>query len=644
MNKLFLLFLATLLPVVLVAQTPKMGEINQNEIDLKSVSYEPGAGAVFLVAYGESRFFSEILETNYFNRVKILTEAGKENGDFRIPYYAGSTNVEMVSAVKAEITNFVDGKPVVTKLGKENIFQVDLGNGNKEYRISFPNVQVGSILEFSYKKADKNLNFLDGWSFQRDLPVLYSSYQIIMIPQLEYKMIGQGENFFNRAEKSGSNGTYKWILRDLYALKGEPYMRNYRDYVDRVEFQLSRYQHAATTSGAEWTDFLNTWEKLGDELIEYYSGKGFYRTNPLEREVLSLDLSKGTQKEKAEVAYYYVRDNFVNEGADWIYTDQTLPQLLKSKKGAPGELILAYMGILKSQGIECNPVLIGSKGYGRSEIVPFPFLNQFDEILLLANLDGNLQFLDLSDPLAPFGYVDLDKHVKAGLFLEKNGSKLIPIDIRHNSNKLTFTNIKLDNETGELVMDNTIRNYYYEGLAAAHDVERLEEDKKPLEEYFSEDYGAFEIRNVKVDNLLEDKNMVNISFQSVLKNATESDMIVFNPLQMSEFAKNPFTQEFRVFPVDFEYSFNETYTANLQVPEGYEIDDYPTNESITIEGSPISFIYSTENLGSIFKITAKLDVKSPLIQRDMYSDLKFFMESVASKLAAPVILKKIAKP
>lgn len=68
-----------------------------------------------------------------------------------------------------------------------------------------------------------------------------------------------------------------------------------------------------------------------------------------------------------------------------------------------GELILAYMGLLKSLEISCEPVLIGSKGYGRSSIVPYPFLNQFDEILLLATPDGKPQFLDLSDPLAPFG-------------------------------------------------------------------------------------------------------------------------------------------------------------------------------------------------------------------------------------------------
>ncbi|MFN3998783.1 DUF3857 domain-containing protein [Algoriphagus sp.] len=644
MNKLSFIFCTIFFPLLVVAQTPKMGGFTQNEIDLKEVSYEPGASAAYLVASADSRFFSSILETNYFYRIKILTDAGKENADILIKYFAGTTNVEVVNGIKAQITNFENGVPVVTTLGKESIFQVDLGNGYKEYRISFPNVQVGSILEYSYKKADKNIEFLDGWSFQRTIPVLFSKYQITMIPQLEYKMIGQGDNFFHRLVKNADNGTYSWTLRDLHSLKGEPYMKNYQDYVDRVEFQLSKYQRATTTSGPEWTDFLNTWEKLGDELIEYYSGKGFYRTNPLEREVLSLDLSKGSQKEKAEVAYYYVRDNFINEGADWIYTKQTLPQLLKSKKGAPGELILAYMGILKSQGIECNPVLIGSKGYGRSEIVSFPFLNQFDEILLLTKLDGKLQFLDLSDPLAPFGYVDLDKHVKAGLFLEKNASRLIPIDIKHSSNKLVFSNIKLDTESGDLIIDNTIRTYFYQGLATARQVHILEKNNKPLKDMFGENYTAYEIRNVSVDDQLKEKNIVNINFQSVLKNAAEMDLIVFNPIQISEFSSNPFTQDFRVFPIDFEYAFNETYTANLIIPEGYELDDYPTNESITIAGSPLGFTYSTEELGSIFKITARLEIKNPLILPNSYGDLKFFMESVASKLAAPVILKKTVTP
>ena len=653
MNKLFLALVFLLSYSAVSAQSIKMGDINENELALTEVSYEPGASAVILAASGDSRFYGGMLETIYFYRIKILSEAGKEYADIRLRYYRGDSGTENLSGVKAQLVNVVDGKPTETKIGKEHIHDVEIGDGYWETRISFPDAQVGSILEYTYKIGDKNLTFLDGWSFQRSIPTLYSKYQIIMIPQLEYKMIGQGYNFFHNSQKQVNNGTYAWELRNLYSLKEEPYMKNYRDYQERVEFQLSRYQSAGNSSNGgysaggpapgEFVDVLNTWEKLGDDLIEFYANKGFYRTGALERGLFDLDLSGGTEREKAEKAFYYLRDHFVNEGEDWIYPTQSLSQLLKAKKGAPGDLILAYMGILKSQGITCDPVLIGSKGYGRSDLVMFPFLNQFDEILLLAQLDGKQQFIDLSDPMAPFGYVDIDKHVKGGLLLQKGKSQLVPIEVKHNSNNMVIASIEL-NEDGELVMQNTLRSYYYSGLRVAHIAEDYEKAEKPLEEMFEGKDEVMEVRNAKVENLLEEKNYVNSTFEYVQAGAGEQELLAFNPLRISSFSKNPFTQEYRVFPIDFDYPFSEIYTANIKVPEGYEVDDFPTNENITIPGSLVSFNYSVENVGEILKVTAKLDIRVSLMPVESYGDLKYFMETVAAKLSAPVILKKVAKP
>lgn len=640
MNKLFLALAFLLGYAPIQAQSIKMGEINENEKALTDVPYEPGASAVILASSGDSRFFGDMIETTYFYRIKILTEAGKEYADIRYRYYRGSSGTENVSGIKAQLYNQVNGIWEETKIGKDQIFNVEIGDGYWEMRIAFPEVQVGSILEYTFKLGDKNLTFLNGWSFQRSIPTLYSKYQIVMLPQLEYKMIGQGYNFFNKAEKYANNGTYAWELRNLYSLKSEPYMKNYRDYQERVEFQLSRYQSSST----EFTDVLNTWEKLGDGLIENYSSNGYYRTGALERELFSLDLSQGTQQERAAKAYYYMRDNFINEGEDVIYPDQNLNSLLKAKKGTPNELMLAYMGVLKSQGITCDPVLIGSKGYGRSELVMFPFLNQFDEILLLAELDGKKQFIDLSDPLAPFGYVDIDKQVKAGLLLQKGKSSLIPIEIKHNSNHMYFANIELNPESDELVIKGNLRSYYYAGLRIAHIRESYDKSEKPLEEMFSTGDQDMEVRNAAVEDLLEEKNYVNSTFEFVKAGASTPETLSFNPLGVSSFAKNPFTQEYRIFPVDFDYPFSEIYTANVKIPQGYEVDDFPTNESITIAGSPVAFSYSVENLGEILKITAKLDIRASLIPVERYEDLKFFMESVSSKLSAPVILKKVAKP
>ena len=622
------------------SQTVKMGKFTEEEINYSSVPYEPDANAVVLWEEGESKFFGNILETTYLFKIKILNEAGKEHADIRVRYYEGGDKTETINGVKAQITSFTNGQAETIKVEKDQIYDVELGEGYKEMRISFPNVQVGSILEYSYKKADKNLTFLDGWTFQNSIPTLGSQYQIKMIPELDYKMITQGNNLIFNAETSAEYGLFRWTLRNLYSLKEEPYMKNYRDYIERIEFQLSQYQTGGA-NGPQWKDVLNTWEMLGDELMATYRDKGFYRSNPIEKELLDIDLSGATQQEQARKAYNFVRDNFTAKGVDFIYADQHLPQLLKSKVGSPQELSLLLMGILKSLGITCDPVLIGSKGNGRTNIVSFPFLNQFDEILLRAELDGEVKYLDLSDKDAPFGYVDLDKHVLAGLYLIKGNSTLIPLEFKHTSNTLYFSEVGLEGD--DLIMNNTLRHYYYEGLDWNKKVASLENQKEPLEKLFS-NTSEMSVNEVKVEDMLEEKNYVSTNFKIVMENAGDQEMIIFNPVKFSSFFKNPFTQEYRIFPVDFGYAFTESSTVNIKIPENYELDDYPKEEIMTIQGSPIIFSYSAKPMNGVLSVSTKLSVKAPLISPEQYSDLKYLMESVVSKLNEPVVLKKKANP
>jgi hypothetical protein len=621
------------------AQKVKMGEFTSEEIALTEVSFEPDAPAVVHWEEGDSKFLSGLIETSYLFRKKILKESGKSEADVRISYYVGESRTEEISGIKAQITNFENGEPSTFKLEKENFYDVDLGNGWKEVRISFPNAQVGSIIEYSFRKTDKNLTFLDGWTFQNPIPTLGSQYQIILIPQLQYKMIGQGSKYLATTEKEEANGVYRWTLRNLYSMKEEPFMKNYGDYKERVEFQLSRYQRAATTAGPEWEDVIGTWEKLGDEIVGEYQEKGYYRTNPIEKEMLNIDLSGATQKEQAEKAYYFIREHFTISNANDFWPNQTLSQFLKSKSGSVVELNLALMGILKSVGIACDPVLIGSKGNGRSELVSFPFLNQFDGILLMATIDGKTQMLDLEDPLAPFGYVGVQKHVKAGLLLEEEKSSLIPVEIKHASNTIFFTEVSL-NESKDLVMKSTLRTYFYEGLDIAQKVQFLNEQNEPLEKLFTNP-DELKISGVEVVDELQQKNFISTKFDLILEGAGNEDLFLFNPLKFSNFSKNPFTQEYRVFPVDFEYPFTETYNANIKIPEGYELDDYPLETRITIEGNALSFSYTPQIIGDMLKVTAKFEVKIPIIEAQKYGDLKFFMESVASKLSEPVIFKKL---
>lgn len=627
------------------SQKVKIGEFSDQDISLTEVSFEKDADAVVLWEQGQSKFFSGLLETTYFFRTKILKESGKDRGDVRIAYYVGDDRYEDINGIKATVTNFVNGKPEEEKVGKENIFDVEIGDGWREARITFPNVQVGSILEYTYKKSDKNITLLDGWTFQNDIPTLASTYEITIIPQLDYRMIGQGEKYFTTTEKVASNGVYSWTLRDLHSLKEEPYMKNYNDYKERVEFQLAAYQAGSSggyNSGPEWKDVLSNWIVLGNEVLADYKEKGYFRSNPIEKEFLSVDFSGETEEEKAQKAYYFFQDNFALKDDGGFWPDQWINQLLKSKSGTPEELNLALMGVLKSMGIECAPVLIGSKGNGRSNLVPFPFLKQFNEIILIAKLDGKDYYLDLSDPIAPFGYVGLNKHVKAGLLLVKDQSSLIPIEIKHSSNTIMMTDVNISEEN-IIEMNNTLRTFYYEGLKVARVAKSLKDDNEPLEKLFKEQDGIT-FSDVEMVDDLQEKNYISTKFKMTKEIGEGETLIAINPLTFTSYSKNPFTQEYRVFPVDFGFAFAETYNAKINIPEGYELDDYPLAERITIPGNAVAFSYSSTAMDGVVNIVAKFEVKNPFIEPVLYPDLKFFMEAVASKLSAPVILKKVAIP
>lgn len=626
-------------------QKVKMGVFTQEEINLREVSFEKNADAVILWEQGQSRFNGNLLETSIYVRMKILKESGKSRGTLSIPFYVGEERTENINGIKASVVNFASGVSAVGEVPKENIFEVDLSNGWKEIRITFPNVQVGSILEYSYKKTDKNIGILDGWNFQNDIPTLVSSYEITMVPYYDYKLIGQGVKYFTSAEVTSNNGTFNWVLRDLHSLTGEPYMKNFMDYRERVEFQLSRYQKfssGAYNNGSEWIDVLSTWSEMGNRVLEDFQEMGFFRSSPLEKETLDIDLSGSSEKEKAKKAYYFFQDNFGLSDFKGFWPQQTISQLLKSKKGSAEELNLALMGVLKSIGIECDPLLIGSKGNGRSELVPFPFMNQFNEIILLARLDGESVYLDLSDPVAPFGYVGLDKHVKGGLLLVKDKSDLVPIKIRHNSNTILMSDVQLSEE-GKLEINNSMRTYFYEGLKLASASKPLRDRNESMDRLFSEDENyIFSV--VQVLDELKDKNYVSTKFKVTSKDRVDKEILEIAPFSFSSYSKNPFTQDYRVFPVDFGFSFIETYNAKIKIPSGYELDDYPVEEKITISSGQVDFSYSPTMIDGVVNIIARMEVKDPLIDPKLYGDLRFFMETVASKLTAPVIFKKSVKP
>jgi hypothetical protein len=182
----------------------------------------------------------------------------------------------------------------------------------------------------------------------------------------------------------------------------------------------------------------------------------------------------------------------------------------------------------------------------------------------------------------------------------------------------------------------TIRFFDYDAIPVISSASEMEESE------FSEKYFLIEGQTIQ-DFSLSTKNETRVTFDVKMKTTSdifEEDLLFLRPFQYNRWSENPFKAEKRTFPIDFEHTFLDNFTSVIEIPDGYELDDFPEEVSITLPGNVFIFNYNISTLDKMVKINATMELKTTIIQPDIYQELKYFMETVSSKLQEPIILKK----
>src|SRR6266568_1551141 len=159
---LAVLSLVTASPALLHAQ---FQEPSKEELEMTADSKAPGADAVYF--YREETTDDALHYHGYYERIKVLTEKGKEQATIRIPYERGEFKV---TDIKGR-TIHSDGTiiPLTTKPSdlmefKTKTFQIN------QMVFTLPNVEVGSILEYRLQiRYDDNWVSAPTWDIQQPL-------------------------------------------------------------------------------------------------------------------------------------------------------------------------------------------------------------------------------------------------------------------------------------------------------------------------------------------------------------------------------------------------------------------------------------------------------------------------------------------
>lgn len=627
------------------------GKIPPKDLQMTVYEQDTTAEAVVLCNYGKISVEDIGREWKYrfthHKRIKILKKSGFDYGEIVVPFYHHN-KAEGISPIKARVVA-PDG--TVTDIGKKDIFKEKVNEYYSASKVALPNIQVGSVIEYTYKILSDRIVFLRDWYFQEEIPTRLSKLEISFPNYFVYNYIFQGSEFLEQKKEEnytiyeGGKGTIKigegWFTMENAVAFKEPesYITTLEDYIAKIQFQLSQVNYPDGRKEA----FLSTWEELAKDMEHRESfGEQFLKKRN-HKKILEatapLISSTKTQKETAQVLYDYFNTNVEWNGKHRYWVETSLNETFEKKTAYSGELNLMLLVALKATGITAHPLTVSTRSHGRMQ-EEYPLATQFDHVIVYAMLDGKGTLLDLGDPLLPMGMPNSEALNSKGWLLDFDNPQIIQINPAAGMDVFSVQ-LTLDEEgiasglfKGAYKGYNAMpeRRSYKKDTTGKHWYQRLEEK-----------YPEFELENLTFKNLDDVDQAFREQFDLNIPEAAQAvgDFIYFSPVLFSQFEENMFKLEKRYYPVDIPYPFSEHYIMTLTIPEDYEIEDLPESAKFVLpnKGGSFSFIIEQKNDTQI-QLVSKIKITQLKYAPYEYPGIKELFDLVSEKYGEQIVLKK----
>lgn len=655
MNRLLAVSLFILFTVTkLTSQMPDtFGKVTNLEKNLTSYDKDPEANAIYLYERGDN-YFKVIdryirLVKEYHVKIKILKKEGFDQGTIEIPLYHKGTSAEKITKIKAVTHN---GNNQYNVLPSE-IFTEEYSERWRIKKFTFPKLQVGSILEYSYTIVTPYDYKLDGWEFQSSVPKLYSEFNATIPGNWVYNraLIGSLKLDVNESkikkgcfhidgfEKTADCEVLKYTMKDIPAFKEEKdFMLAPENYKARLEFELSQYNKLDGTS----RKFTKTWKDVDKkfrsdkDIGRQLTKKGFFEKNVPEKL-----LTEGDDLERAHNIYKFVQQHYNWNEAYSTYGEARVKDAFEAKKGNAWEINMSLINLLNAAELPTNLMLLSTRQRGLPKKI-HPVMGDFNYIVAKVQIDGKDYLLDATDKYLPFGMLPFRALNHYGRVMDfKNESywqNILPEgkNLAQVRAQLTFD---LENEKIEGIM-----NLYNTGYNAIYKNKSI--DLKTEEAYLDEIEGNmpenFEISEYKFDEERSDGNKVSERIKFESDNPLEGNKVYFNPFLVQFFESNPFKLETRDYPIDFGYPRTFRYQMNIDIPSGYKVGELPQSIAVRLDQSAIDLKLHVQQNETQVSIAYHLALRNTHFKPKNYDAIKqIFNKAVELQKNSLIVLEKI---
>jgi len=642
-------FLALLIAAGTPAARAQFTQPTPDELKMTADSKAPGISAIYL--YQEEVTDDQLHFLSIYERIKVLTEKGKELATIHVPYVRGRDTVTDIQGRTIHADGSIvplTAKPSDLMDYKVKDFQVD------SVVFTLPSAEVGSILEYRLKIRSGDSHVSEPtWNIQGEYPVVKAHYSFH--PYTPYGVQSSGGKTLTRLMWStrlapgvelaheDRKDIYSLDLADIPAAPNEDWMPPLNTLKWRVEF----YYTNSTSGAAFWEDAGKRWAKDVQEFTSPTSG--------LKKAADGMVAASDTDLQKAQKIYEAVmkieNTDFTRKKSEAERKKERIKEIHKAEdvwkeqSGTGDEIALLYVALARVAGLKAWPVQVVNRDRA---IFDGRYLStrQLDDFLALVNLDGKDTYLDPGQKMCPFGRLHWKHMFAGGLKLTDQGT--VPVS----TPGISFKTAVVD-RVADLTIDpqgalkGSVR-FVMTGPDALHWRQMtLENDQEEVKKQFNESIRDSIPDGVQADFdhflALDDYSSNLVGIVKVIGNiGTATGKHFFLPASFFESrSKHPFVaQDKRTTPIDVHYAKMEQDDVTYHLPAGYTVE---TAVPLTQNNWPghAAMSISSKCEGSDIIVQRVLAYNFVLLDAKDYSNLHDFYQKVATADQQQLVLSRV---
>ena len=621
-------------------------QITPAELSMTSEPLAPGAPAIILYRQVDRDDNTRTGHEDDFVRIKILKEEGRKYADVEIPFYKenGSNIVKIHGRTvrpDGSVANF-EGKTFDKSIVKAK------GVKYMAKTFTLPDVQVGSIIEYSYTlDLAEHFVFDSHWILSDELFTKNAKFSLRpymsdynnMHVRWSWQLLPEG----TQPPTQGPDRIVRLQVQGIPAFQTEDFMPPENELKARVDFTY--------TEDFDAKDANEFWRNRGKKLNGYV--EGFVgKSKEMEHVVGQIVSVNDPPENKLQKIYarvqqirntsYEPRKTEQEEKRDKEKENSNVEDVWKRGYGTGTQLNWLFLALARAAGFEAYAVYASDR---RNYFFNRAMMNahQLDSNLVLVKASGKDYFCDPGAAYTPFGLLIWPETAVQGLRLDKEGGTWIQTMLPKSSDSRILRKAELTlSDAGDLEGKATITFTGLEAMRWRRE-ERHEDEtdrKKVLEDQAKEHIpAASEVELTNKPDWTNSSTPLVAEFKLKIPGwASGAGRRALLPVGIfSAGEKQVFEHEQRVHPIYFEYPFQKEDDVTITLPVGWAISSLPKEQ--THDAKAAVYSLKVEDGKTTVHLTRKLSVDLLILDQKYYPALRNFFQAVRTGDEEQVVLQ-----